>query len=55
MIRKLKKNDEYSISIKGLGKKRHFRVSIVNDTFCIADKKFESMKKLIEYYTWYEL
>jgi NCK adaptor protein len=41
---------DYSVSLKAPGRNKHFRVHVENGLFCIGQRKFDSLDKLVEHY-----
>ena len=41
---------DFSASLKAAGKNKHFRVQLVDDVYCIGQRRFHTMDELVEHY-----
>ncbi|KFO37196.1 cytoplasmic protein NCK2 [Fukomys damarensis] len=41
---------DFSVSLKASGKNKHFKVQLVDNVYCIGQRRFHSMDELVEHY-----
>jgi len=41
---------DFSISLKAVGKNKHFKVQLQDGVYCIGQRRFSSMEELVEHY-----
>lgn len=41
---------DLSVSLKAVGKNKHFKVQLLDGVYCIGQRKFSSMDELVEHY-----
>lgn len=41
---------DFSISLKAVGKNKHFKVQLLDAVYCIGQRRFSSMDELVEHY-----
>lgn len=41
---------DFSVSLKASGKNKHFKVQLVDNVYCIGQRRFRSMDELVEHY-----
>lgn len=41
---------DFSVSLKAVGKNKHFKVQLSDGVYCIGQRKFTSMDELVEHY-----
>ncbi|XP_070787020.1 cytoplasmic protein NCK2b [Enoplosus armatus] len=41
---------DFSVSLKAMGKNKHFKVQLLDGVFCIGQRRFSSMDELVEHY-----
>lgn len=41
---------DFSVSLKAVGKNKHFKVQLSNGVYCIGQRRFNSMDELLEHY-----
>lgn len=41
---------DFSVSLKAVGKNKHFKVQLSDGAYCIGQRKFNSMDELVEHY-----
>nr|1Z3K_A Chain A, Cytoplasmic protein NCK2 [Homo sapiens] len=41
---------DFSVSLKASGKNKHFKVQLVDNVYCIGQRRFHTMDELVEHY-----
>jgi len=41
---------DFSVSLKASGKNKHFKVQLVDNVYCIGQRRFNTMDELVEHY-----
>lgn len=41
---------DFSVSLKAVGKNKHFKVQLSDGVYCIGQRRFNSMDELVEHY-----
>uniref|UniRef100_A0A4W6CDC3 SH2 domain-containing protein n=1 Tax=Lates calcarifer TaxID=8187 RepID=A0A4W6CDC3_LATCA len=41
---------DFSVSLKAVGKNKHFKVQLSDGVYCIGQRRFNSMEELVEHY-----
>lgn len=41
---------DFSVSLKAVGKNKHFKVQLTDGVYCIGQRRFGSMDELVEHY-----
>lgn len=41
---------DFSVSLKVSGKNKHFKVQLVDNVYCIGQRRFHTMDELVEHY-----
>lgn len=41
---------DFSVSLKAVGKNKHFKVQLMDGVYCIGQRRFNSMDELVEHY-----
>ncbi|XP_076858000.1 cytoplasmic protein NCK2a [Brachyhypopomus gauderio] len=41
---------DFSVSLKAVGKNKHFKVQLLDGVYCIGQRRFNSMEELVEHY-----
>lgn len=41
---------DFSVSLKAVGKNKHFKVQLSDGVYCIGQRRFSSMDELVEHY-----
>jgi len=42
--------NDFSVSLKAVGKNKHFKVKLSDGVYCIGQRRFSSMDELVEHY-----
>lgn len=48
--RSLSQPSDFSVSLKAMGKNKHFKVALADGVYCIGQRRFSSMDELVEHY-----
>lgn len=41
---------DFSVSLKASGKNKHFKVQLVDNVYCIGQRRFHTMDELVDHY-----